>query len=212
MKKVLLVIALAAVCASCGGKIDELKKGIDAAQQLSKAGKAIEEGQADAKKMAADRATKGDTVAMPFKDLEGYIPTSIPGYKVEGEPSGMSNSGATGSTMSQASQKFVSESGDGSHLTVMLVDAGGSEAANAYAGLAAMGINSEDAHQKIESIKLDPTTSGVATFDKDNKNSTVAVVTRYRYMVTVTTEGGKEDETGKLKDAVSEIAKKFDGK
>ncbi|MDB5033439.1 MAG: hypothetical protein JWQ98_680 [Chlorobi bacterium] len=212
MKKVLLVIALAAVCASCGGKIDELKKGIDAAQQLSKAGKAMEEGQADAKKMADERAAKGDTVAIPFKDLEGYIPTSIPGYKVEGEPSGTSISGATGSSMSQASQQFVSESGDGSHLTVMLVDAGGTEAAGAYTALSSLGINSEDAHQKIETIKLDPTTSGSMTFNKDNKSSTVTVSTRYRYMVTLTTEGGKEDATGKLKDVAAEIAKKFDGK
>jgi hypothetical protein len=213
MKKLILaVVCAAALCASCGGKIDEMKKTADAMQQLSKKGEEMSNAAEEGEKVYKERAAKGDTVAMPYKELQGFFPSSVSGYKLEGEPSGSQQS-MTGFSISQAQQQWVNDAGD-ARVTVQIADWGGTQSGYGMASAAlAMGFNSEDDKQRTESLKLDvPTTNGVATFNKQDKSATVLVGTRYRYLITISSTGAKDDQTSMLKDVATEVAKKFEGK
>jgi hypothetical protein len=213
MKKLILaVICAAAVCASCGGKIDEMKKAADAMEQLSKKGEEMSNAAEEGEKIYKERAAKGDTVAMPYKDLEGFLPSSINGYKLDGEPSGSQQS-MTGFSISQAEQNWVNDAGD-ARIKVQIADWGGTQTSYGMASAAlAMGFNAEDDKQRTESLKLDiPTTNGVATFNKLDKSASVLVGTRYRYLITLSSTGAKDDQTAMLKDIATEVAKKFEGK
>ena len=213
MKKLILaVICAAAVCASCGKKVDEMKQAADLMQQSVKKGEEMSNATEEADKLYKERAAKGDTVAMPYKELEGFLPSSISGYKLEGEPSGSQQS-MPGFSISQAEQNWVNDAGD-AHIKVQIADWGGTQGNYAMASTAlAMGFNAEDDKQRTESLKLDvPTTNGVATFNKQDNSATLVVGTRYRYLVNLSSTGAKEDQTGMLKEVATDIAKKFEGK
>lgn len=214
MKKLVLAFACSGLLmAGCGEKLDEMQKGMEAAQQLAEKSGDMEKSMNEAQEVYKARAAKGDTVAMPYKDLQAYLPSSISGYKVEGEPAGSQQS-MGGFSMSQAQQKWVSESNPDASINVSIMDYGGTEGAYSLASLGfAMSFSSEDDQQRTESLKSDvPTTSGVVKFDKVNKGSSLVMGTRYRYLITVESAGAQEDQTKMLTDVGTEIAKKFEGK
>jgi hypothetical protein len=222
MKKVAIVIACGLFCAACGGKVDELKKGIDGLQQAAKVGEQVaksaenvEKTQNEAEEAYKARAAKGDTVVMPYKDLQAFLPTAISGYKLDGEPSGATTS-MTGFSNSTTTQKWTSEAGNGANIEVTIADWGGTKEAYGMASMATgmglqMSVDNDEQH--AETIKPDlPQTSGLVTFQKKTKASNVVLSTRYRYIITLQSNNGTEDQTKMLTDLGLEIAKKFDGK
>lgn len=214
MKKLVFALACSGLLMTgCGEKFDEMKKGMEAAEQLTEKSGTIEKTMNEAQEVYKARAAKGDTMAMPYKDLQAYLPGSISGYKVEGEPGGSQQS-MGGFSMSQAQQKWVNESNPNASISVIIMDYGGTESAYGLASIGfAMAFSSEDDHQRTESLKSDvPTTSGIAKFDKDSKGSNVTMGTRYRYLITLESSGAQEDQTKMLADVGTEIAKKLDGK
>ncbi len=211
MKRIVIAaIACSAVLASCGGKVDEMKKSIE---QLSDATQKMEQAADEGKKMYEERKAKGDTLAMPYKDLQAFLPTSVSGYKAEGEPSG-SQQNMQGYSLSNASQNWVSEANPNQRVVVTVNDWGGTEGAFALASMGfAMSFSSENDQQKTESIKSDvPTTSGVYVYQKTNHDVTVTMGTRYRYVITVNLTGASDDQSKAMVDLATEIAKKFEGK
>lgn len=214
MKYSLLVaFACCAALTACGGKVDEMKKSIEQVEQLAKAGEKMEEAASEAQKFYDERKAKGDTVAMPYKDLQAFLPTAVSGFKAEGEPSGSQQS-MQGYSMSTAAQNWVSEAADGGRVMVTVNDWGGTEGAYGLASLAfAMGFSSEDDNQKTESIKPDvPHTSGLYVYQKKTHDVTVTMGTRYRYIITVNLTGAKDDQSQAMVALATEVAKKFDGK
>lgn len=214
MKKLVFAFACSGLLMTgCGEKFDEMKKGMEAAQQLAEKSGDMEKTMNEAQEVYKARAAKGDTMAMPYKDLQAFLPSSVSGYKAEGEPAGSQQS-MGGFSMSQAQQKWVSESNPNASINVNIMDYGGTEGAYGLASLGfAMAFSSEDDHQRTESLKSDvPTTAGLAKFDKDSKASSITMGTRYRYLITLESTGAQEDQTKMLADIGSEIAKKFEGK
>ena len=221
MKKVAIVIACGLICAACGGKIDELKKDVDNMQQAVKAGEQIAKSAENAEKIQNEaeeaykaRAAKGDTVVMPYKDLQGYLPSAISGYKLDGDPSG-SSTNMQGFSNSTASQKWVAENGTG-NIEVTISDWGGSKEAYAMGSMATgMGLefSVDNDEQRAETIKPDlAQTTGLVTYHKQSKEADVVLATRYRYIITLKSSGGTDDQTKMLTDVGMEVAKKFDGK
>jgi hypothetical protein len=221
MKNVAIAVACGLLLAACGGKVDELKKDIDnmqqaveAAKDLEKAAENIEQSQSEAEEVYKARAAKGDTIPKPHKELEAFLPSAINGYKVEGTPSG-STVNMSGFANSTTTQKWVSESGDGSTVEVTISDWGGGKDAWAYGSLATglgmtMSIDNDQEH--TETIKPDiPMTTGLVKFEKQSKQSHVTLATRYRYLITLQLMNGKDDQTKTLTDVGLEMAKKFDG-
>lgn len=216
MKYVGTLLLAGALVAGCGEKAKEISEAMKTAQELPKIAENIEQSQNEMEKFMAERAAKGDTVAMPYTELQKFLPTSIDGYKMEGEPAGNQQSMGAFS-MSMAEQNWVSTTGDTNNparIHVILSDYGGTGAGYGVAGLAfTIQSQSEDNTQKMRTYKTDyPYTFAAETFRKDTKEATVTMGTRYRYIINVRAENQTDDQTQKATAIAMDIAKKLDGK
>jgi len=214
MARTAIAAAAMILLAGCGQKANDVKNALNAAQAVASG--AVEEGLAEAEKLQKERVASGDTLAMPYQELQKYLPAEINGYTAAGQPEGNSQS-MPGFSMSQVRQEWTGPAAsDGStpQVDVTLVDFGGTQ--QGYAMMAApimMGFRQEDSHQKTGSVKLDiPFTGGWEEFNKDTKDAKFTAVTRYRYVITVEARNQTEDHSSMVKSMAEEIAKKFEGK
>lgn len=215
--RVLGVLACAGII-GCGGgeKVQEVKNATDAVAAVADVGAKMESAQKDAAQFYEDRKAKGDTVAIPYSDLQKFLPAPPTEYTPLESPGGSSQTMGAFS-MSQTEQTFSKAAGpDGTAPTikVAIVDFGGTQ--TAYGMMAAplmMNVSQEDAHHRMKTIKVaTPYTWGSESFDKDSKSSTVTLVTRYRYVITVEARNQGADNTDMARSLAEDIAKKFDGK
>jgi hypothetical protein len=218
MNKVCITIAVGALLIGCGKseEMQEAENAMKAIEAVTTSADEIQQGQDEAAKFQQERREKGDTVAMPYAELQKFLPSSIDGYSPAEEPSGSSQNMA-GFSMSQAAQTFAGTAGaDGNapSIVVTIVDFGGTEAGYGMMALPMMmNMSQEDAHRRSGTIKSDvPYTSGLEDYNKDTKEAKVTYLTRYRYMITVEAKNQAEDQTAMVKTVAEDIAKKFDGK
>lgn len=216
MKYVGTLLLAGALVAGCGEKAKEISEAMKTVQEMPKIVENMEQSKNEGEKFMAERAAKGDTVAMPYTELQKLLPTSIDGYKMEGEPGGSQQS-MQGFSMSMAEQHWVSTTGDTNNparIHVILSDYGGTTVSYGLAGLAfTIQMQSEDNTQRVRTYKTDfPYTYASETFRKDTKEATVMMGTRYRYVVNVRAENQTEDQTQKATAIAMDIAKKLDGK
>jgi hypothetical protein len=217
------VLALSSLLLTgCGGNdaddtnaAQEESQGVTDMEQAASETSAATPELAEAESFYKERVAKGDTIAMPYEELQKYMPT-ISGYTADGAPSGASQTMGAFS-MSTADQHWTETGGDPNakkRIHVTLVDFGGTQMA--YATMAApmmMQVRSEDAHRRIRYDKGSiPTSYVIEELDKDNNTGKVTTVTRYRYLITVEQSGGASDPTEEAKAIANEIAQKFDGK
>jgi hypothetical protein len=214
-RRVLAVLAALAL-AGCGEKTQEMKNAANAMEAASKVASNLAASQGEAEKVYADRKARGDTLAMPYADLQKLLPSAPDGYKAAEEPGGSSQS-MGGFSMSQAEQTFTQAAGpDGNtpSVKVTIVDLGGTQ--GAYAMMAApmmMDLSQEDAHHRMKTHKMDAADSWAAEeYNKDSKEAKVSIVTRYRYMVTVEARNQGSDQSAMVMKLAEEIARKFAGK
>lgn len=210
-KTTVLALALAAGCG--GGKADDAKN-VAAAVGAAASGQ-VQEAVDNAEKFRQERIARGDTVAMEYAALQGYLPERIEGLEPTGGPKGQRQAMA-GFSMAQAERTWAAAGQEGvtPEVSVAIVDFGGTQ--QGYAMLAAplfMGFSREDDHEKVGSVKVDLANSGAwEEFDKDNKNAKFTVVTQYRYVITVQARGFGEDKSALAKSVALDVAAKFKGK
>ena len=216
MKRSALAVAMAVIVVGCGQKADDTKNALNAVAAAAGASDEIEAGMQEAEQFQKERVAKGDTVAMPYAELQKFLPASVDGYTPREEPSGQSQA-MPGFSMSQAEQTWVAEAGaDGNtpEVQITLIDFGGTQ--QGYAMMAAplmMNFSQEDAHRRIGSVKIDvPHSAGWEEFDKDTKSTKLTAITRYRYVITVEARDRGEDQSAMAKALAEAIAKKFEGK
>ena len=200
----------------CGEKAQEVKDAANALEAVAQASGGLVETQKEAEKFYNDRKAKGDTVAMPYADLQKMLPSAPSDYTASGEPSGSSQS-MGGFSMSQTEQTFTRPAGaDGSAPTIEvgIVDFGGTQAAYGMMALPMMmNLSQEDAHHRMQTLKVDmPYTWGSEEYNKDDKSSKVTLVTRYRYVITVEVRNHGEDKSAMARSLAEEVAKRFEGK
>jgi len=200
----------------CGEKAQEVKDAANALEAVAQASGGLVETQKEAEKFYNDRKAKGDTVAMPYADLQKMLPSAPSDYAASGEPSGSSQS-MGGFSMSQTEQTFTRPAGaDGSAPTIEvgIVDFGGTQAAYGMMALPMMmNLSQEDAHHRMQTLKVDmPYTWGSEEYNKDDKSSKVTLVTRYRYVITVEVRNHGEDKSAMARSLAEEVAKRFEGK
>jgi len=212
----MIAVAAAVVVLGCGGKDDAPSNSVEAMARAVANAPKVEAAMETAEQFQQERVARGDTLAMPYAELQQYLPSSVDGYSAEGEPSGSQQS-MPGFSMSQTQQTWVgSADGDGNtpEVEVTLVDFGGTQ--QAYAMMAApllMGFSQEDDHQRVGSIPIDVAHSaGWQEYDKDSKDAKVTAITRYRYVITVEARNQGEDQTAMAKRLAESIARKFEGK
>lgn len=214
-KRVFLMAAGLAIC-GCGEKAQDAKNTANAVSALAQSAGKIEETATEAEKFYKDRQAKGDTVAMPYADLQKMLPSAPSGYKNKEDPSGTSQTMGAFS-MSTAEQTFEQPAGaDGRVPTikVSLVDFGGTQGAYSMMALPMMmNMSSEDAHHRMGTLKMSQAyTWASEEFNKDDKTAKVTAITRYRYAVTVEATNQSADQSALVKSVAEDVVKKFEGK
>jgi len=184
MKKLLLLAASPVLFLAATG-CEQAQKTQEAYGNLSKlkeAGGKLEATLDAAKEHRAERVKNGDTLALPYKDLEKYLPAEVSGYTAA-EPSGQSMKTA-GMAFSSAERKFTKDSVE---VTVKIMDYNGAnQLYQGVAALASLGLESEDDETLLRAAPLTQNgVKGTETFHKKTGEADVTLAVGDRFTVTV---------------------------
>ncbi len=201
--KLILSAALALALVSCGGAKKDDTTTVTNANALVAAA-AVENvaksGMDDANAKMKARRAKGDTLAMPYADLQKYLPSSEDGYTAE-PPTGASMN-MMNMSYSTAMIRFKK---DNDWIKVTIVDY--NQAANLYnsaTAMWAMGLSVDSPEEKANGIKPDNCNGGWQVYKKKTKDATVTLGVGYRFWVQV--EANNQADA----DKVLSIAKSVD--
>ena len=210
MKKIIcsvILVALTLPLVNCGGaskKEEEEEaavKGLGGALgSLMKMGKEMEKSAKESQGKQAERRAKGDTLAMPYADLQKYLPV-IDGYKM-GEPDGGSVN-MNGMSYSNAEGKYKNDKGN--WIKVSIVDYNQAYAMySAATAMWAMGMSIDTPSEKANGFKIDDNVGGWEVFQKKSKKAAVTMGIGDRFWINVEADAQENTEF------VKEIAKKID--
>jgi hypothetical protein len=195
MKKISLLVCLVSagiLILSCG----KVKEATNAAEGL----KNYAEGLKESTSKMEERKAKGDTISMPYADLQKMLPSGISGYNKEGDPKGESIN-MMGMSYSTASQVY--KSGDG-EITLNIMDYNASYAAfGAATAMFATGFSVDNDQEHLGAIDLG--ISGVKAWEdvkKKEKRSTVMAGVNDRFLVTAE---GRNVEPDAVKSAIKSV-------
>lgn len=136
----------------------------------------------EAKDRRAERVKTDDTLSLPYKELENYLPAEVSGYTAAA-PSGQSMKTA-GMAFSSAERTFTRDTAD---VKVSVVDYNGAN--QLYQGASAMfslGLESEDDESLTKEAKLDlDGVKGSETFHKKTGGADVTLAVGDRFLVTI---------------------------
>ena len=193
MRKSLLFLSTLALLSlmACNDKAKEQVK-INSVSDLKDVSDKVETKMKQSADRWQERRAKGDTLALPYKDLEGYLP-EISGYTSPNGPKGsqMTMPGMGG--WSQAQQDYIN--GD-KRVSVEIFDYNSSQ--QAFMGVTAMygmGFSAEDDNKKESPADLGvKDVAAYETIYKKEKRAELAVVAGDRFLISVKSDGdGDED-------------------
>lgn len=156
----------------------------------------------DAQARQTERAQRGDTLALPYKELQRYLPAAVSGFATADAPAGQTMQ-LPGMHYSQATRAYHAGN---KRLTVTLVDYNGAAALfTAASGLMALGMEMEDDNQRMNSADLgQPGLKAIETYGKQDHKATMLVAVNDRFIATV--EANDQPDT----EAVKAVAKSLD--
>lgn len=191
-----MCIAVAVCMSGCGGcdKVNEIKQAAENVQELGKAAEHAQEATDLAQQRHEERRKRGDTLAMPYQELQKYLPESVSGYTAQ-EPSG-STMNMTGMSYSTAKREYVQSSeasGETSRVTVEIFDY--NSAADLYTGLTTvwgMNFSMEDETKKTGSYSPGvKDVVGWEEYQKKDKNANVTLAVGGRFILSVKVDGNQ---------------------
>jgi methionine synthase II (cobalamin-independent) len=192
MKKSLLFLSTILFLVSCG----KVREAANAAEGL----KNYAEGLKESTSKIEERRAKGDTISIPYADLQKLLPASISGYTKDGDPKGESIS-MVGMSYSTASQVY--KNGD-AEITVNIMDYNASYAAfGAATAMFATGFSVDNAEEHLGAVDLG--ISGVKAWEdvkKKEKRSTIMAGVNDRFLVSVE---GRNVDVDVVKEAVKAV-------
>lgn len=182
-------------------KVQEARNQANAVAAAGKATSSMNEVMQEAADKNAARRERGDTLAVPYKQLQAYLPTSISGYEKAGDPQGqtMNMTGMSYSTCSQEYRAGGAESDNPKTVKVTIVDYNG--AAAMYAGATAAlgaGFSMEDEQQRMQGVDLGVKgVRAMETYQKQDHRASLTAGVSDRFFVTV--EAEQQDDTELVK-------------
>ncbi|MBO2009805.1 hypothetical protein [Hymenobacter negativus] len=200
--KVQLTIAAAALLLATGcEQAKQAKESYSAISKLSEAGKDMTANLEKAETDRAERVKRGDTLSLPYKELEQYLPTEVSGY-TPGELKGQSQK-MTGMAFSTAERTFTKSPDE--EVEISLIDYNGSNAL--YQGAAAMmslGIEQEDDDHIMgpTAVKADGV-KGMDTFYKKDGRAEMTLAVGGRFLLTL--KGTKQKDMALLKSIADDM-------
>ena len=190
MKKLLVAfIGITLLCFACKSKAKKEAPVESLADVKEYAEKVKEATDASSSKAEARRA-KGDTLAIPYKDLEAYLP-EISGYTKDGEPKGSQMNMPGMGSWSQAEQAY--KNGD---KTIRLQIMDYNAAYQAFAGVTAvykMGFSQEDDQRKQGSADLGiKDVSAYESIYKKEQRGELTVIAGERFFIQLNSDGSND--------------------
>ncbi|SDX58293.1 hypothetical protein [Hymenobacter psychrophilus] len=199
MKVSLLLLSTLLLTVGCE-QAQQAKDSYDTLSQINKIGKNAKVNLEEAQTQSEERKQRGDTISLPYKDLQQYLPASPGGYSA-GEPSGESMK-AGRIAFSTASQEF--RNGE-ARLDVSLTDYNGAQ--DLYQGAAAMfalGLEQENDEQMLRptQLRMDGV-KGMETFHKKDGRAELLLTVGGRFLIKI------EATEQKSLDFVQDVARKM---
>ena len=151
-------------------------------EQLSEASDKMEAAVKESAGRRAERVKKGDTLALPYKELETYLPATVSGYTAEAPVGESVKMG--GMAFSTADRRYTQ--GD-NWVTVKLMDYNGAN--TLFQGVSAvfgMGMESENDESLVRTspLKLDGTRA-METLHKKDGDAELSLIANDRFMVSI---------------------------
>jgi methionine synthase II (cobalamin-independent) len=192
MKNSLLFLSTILFLVSCG----KVREAANAAEGL----KNYAEGLKESTSKIEERRAKGDTISIPYADLQKLLPANISGYTKDGDPKGESIS-MVGMSYSTASQVYKNGEAE---ITVNIMDYNASYAAfGAATAMFATGFSVDNAEEHLGAVDLG--ISGVKAWEdvkKKEKRSTIMAGVNDRFLVSVE---GRNVDVDVVKEAVKAV-------
>ena len=190
MKKLMIVIiGLSLLATSCkNGK----KEGPATLSDVKELGEKVKEQTEVSASKAEARKAKGDTLAMPYKDLQAYLP-EISGYTKDGDPEGSQMNMPGMGSWSVAEQKY--KNGDKT-IKVQLMDYNAAfQAFSAITTVFKMGYSMEDGEKKQASADLGvKDIAAYETIYKKDQRAELAVIAGDRFFIQIDSEGSNDPQ------------------
>ena len=184
MKTFVTVLLGAALLTGCE-QAQKAKESYSAISKLKEAGENLEANMDKAKTQREERVKRGDTLSLPYKELQAFLPTEVSGYTAA-NPTGQSMK-MSGIAFSTAGRDFTKDS-----VTVKteLIDYNGAN--QLYQGASAMlglGMESEDDEQITKSTTLGiDGASGMATYRKKDRQAELMLAVGNRFLIKVSAD------------------------
>jgi len=194
-----LSLSVAVLVAGCG-KLDEAKQAGENMQELGKAAENMQEKTDANAARREERRKKGDTLAMPYQEMQKYLPESVAGYTAK-DPTG-STMNMVGMSYSQAERTYSKTGTDGNedYVTVTLLDYNAT--ADLYTGMTALwGANFSMEDQNGYSKSYDAGVKDVAGwehYDKQGKNSELTLALGGRFILSIKATNQTNNDMSKL--------------
>ena len=194
----------AVLCSGCE-KVQQARNSVNAVQAMQAAGENLEKEVAKAETRLQARRAKGDTLALPYKELQAYLPASVGEYQPAGEPEGSTMS-MTGLSYSTCGRTYQTGSADNPKtLKINLVDY--NNAGSIYAGATAMlGANfqMEDEQQRVQGLDLGVAeVKALETYQKRDHRASIVAGIGQRFYVSV--EATDQADTELVKQALRQL-------
>lgn len=190
MKKLFVaVMAISLLATACKGKAKK-ESSIESPADLKEATEKVKDAVDESNSKMEARRAKGDTLALPYKDLEAYLP-EISGYTKDGEPKGSQMNMPGMGSWSQAEQNY--KNGDKT-IKLQLVDY--NAAFQALAGVTAvykMGFSQEDDQRKQGAADLGiKEVSAYESVYKKDQRAELTVIAGDRFFIQFNSEGSND--------------------
>lgn len=206
IKTLVPVALLSLALVSCGGSTDkateeeDVKPATNALDALVQAGEAMEKAATEGDEKMKARRAKGDTLAMPYAELQKFLP-KIDGYTIEGDPNGATvNMGELSYSNAEATYKKGEN-----WVKISIIDYNQAYAMySAATAMWAMGMSVDTPDEKAGGIKFGDDVGGWEVFQKKNKSAAVTLGVGSRFWVNIEADG--QENT----DFVKSVAKSID--
>ena len=193
MKKLLLItLSIAMLAAACKGKSSKKDSPIESLGDLKDYANKVEKETNASTSKWEERRAKGDTLAMPYADLEAYLP-DISGYDKDGGPKGSQTAIPGMGSWSQAAQEY--KTGD-KQIKVEIMDYNAAfQAFSAATAMFKMGYSMEDDSKKQGSVDLG-TKDVVAyqTIYKNDPRGELTLIAGDRFLIQIESRGSNDPQ------------------
>ena len=183
----LLIIISLVIFISCGGGEDKPKTDMPGITDMKDMSEKATAAMDESARRQEERRKRGDTLAMPYAVLQGYLP-EVDGFTKRGGPKGNQMNMPGMGSWSQTEQAY--EGGEKS-VDITLMDYNG--AFGAFSGATAlysMGFSQEDDQKRSQSTDLG--IKGVAAYEtvyKQDQRAELVVVVGDRFLIQLETDG-----------------------